>query len=245
MPLQNRNTLKSFFRKGHIPTENHFVDVIDSFVNKVDDGMSKTLDDGLMLSPIGASKKLMSFFKSIEEKSAAWSLDIDSGNATLSFNNHVGESVLALTNEGNVGIRNARPKYELDVDGTVGMKGRIGTFQQGKVLGDGQWHPILTGLNGCHILEVVAGIGKKKTGKYGMIHAIAMSTFGKSENSINISKAYYGVRCNQIQLRWTGTTYNYNLEMRSRCDYGGDFYITYAISKLWFDEFMDNCVGAE
>ena len=68
MPLQNRNTLKSFFRKGQLPQETHFKDLVDSMVNKVDDGMTKTIDDGLMLSPIGTSTKLISFFKSISHK---------------------------------------------------------------------------------------------------------------------------------------------------------------------------------
>lgn len=246
MSLQNRSTLKEFFRKGNLPTEGHFVDMIDSMVNRVDDGMSKTIDDGLMLSPIGTSNKLMSFYRSIEEKSPAWSMDIDSGNATLSINNYVGDSVLALTTDGKVGINNKNPDFELDVNGAVGMTGRIGTFHTGKVLADGKWHPILTELNGCHAMEVVAGVGKKKTGKYSVIHAFALSTFGKSKNKIDIRQAYYGVRCNKIQMRWTGSTYNYNLEMRSRCDYGGDaYYIKYYISRLWFDQFMDESMEDE
>ncbi len=240
MSLQNRDTLKGFFRKGKLPSEGHFNDLIDSMVNKVDDGMSKTIEDGLMLSPIGSSQKLMSFYKSIEDKNPAWSFDIDSGNANLRINNHVGDSIVTLKNDGKVGINNDDPRFELDVNGAVGMTGRIGTFHTGKILGDGKWHPVLSELNGCHILEVVAGIGKKKTGKYGLLHAYAMSTFGKSKNKINIHQAHYGVRCNKIQLKWTGSTYNYSLEMRTRCSYEGEYYIRYYISSLWFDPFMDN-----
>ncbi len=239
MPLQNRETLKKFFKKGVKPSESHFHDLIDSSINKVDDGMTKTLDDGLMLSPIGTSEKLISFFKSIEVKSPAWSLEIDPGDSTLNFKNHRGDSILSLMNDGKVGINNPKPEYELDVQGIVGMVGRIGTFKTGKVLGDGQWHKAIENLNGCHILEICAGIGKKKTGKYGLVHAFALSTFGKSKSKIQINMAYYGVRCNQIQLRWTGDTYNYNLEMRTRCSYGGDYYIKYYASNLWIDHFMD------
>jgi hypothetical protein len=243
MSLQNRNSLKNFFKKGQLPSEGNFFDLIDSMINKVDDGMSKTLEDGLMLSPIGGSKKLISFYKSIEEKSPAWGIEIDPGNGNVNFNNHVGDSVLTLTNSGKVGINNPSPEFELDVNGAVAMSGRQGNAYKGKILADGKWHPVLTELNGCHAFEIVAGIGKKKTGRYALIHAFALSTFGKSKSKIDIRQAYYGVRSNRIELRWTGTTYNYNLEMRTRNTYDGEFYIQYFISNLWFDQFMDNSVG--
>ncbi len=240
MPIQNRNTLKSFFKKGQLPSESHFYDLIDSLINKVDDGMAKTLDDGLMLSPIGTSKKLISFYKSIEDKNPAWSLEINSGDGNLNVNNHVGDSILTLTNNGKVGVNNNTPQQALDVKGNVAMSGRIGNKYTGKVLGDGNWHPILTEMNGCHALEIVAGIGKKKTGRYAMLHAFALSTFGKSKNKIDVRQAYYGVRSNKIELRWRGTTYNFSLEMRTRNTYDGEYYIQYFISDLWLDTFMDN-----
>jgi hypothetical protein len=240
MPIQNRNTLKGFFKKGQLPSESHFYDLIDSLINKVDDGMAKTLDDGLMLSPIGSSKKLISFYKSIEDKNPAWSVEINSGDGNLNINNHVGDSLLTLTNSGKIGINNNTPQHALDIKGNVALTGRIGNKYTGKVLGDGKWHKILTELNGCHALEVVAGIGKKKTGRYAMLHAFALSTFGKSKNKIDVRQAYYGVRSNKIELRWTGTTYNFNLEMRTRNTYDGEYYIQYFISDLWFDTFMDN-----
>ncbi|TAE50569.1 MAG: adhesin [Cytophagia bacterium] len=245
MSLQNRNTLKNFFRKGQMPSEVHFTDLIDSVVNKVDDGLTKTLDDGLMLSPMGASKKLLSFFKSIEDKNPAWSVEIDSGNANLDFNNHLGESVLSLQIDGNVGVQTRTPQYELDVNGFIGSKGRLGTYKKGKVLGDGKWHPILSDLTGCHSFEVSAGIGKKKTGKYALIHANAISTFGKSRPKITINQGYYGTRCNKIEMRWTGTTYAYQLEMRTRCNYEGEYYIQYYIASLWNDETMENSLGID
>jgi hypothetical protein len=63
MSLQNRETLKSYFKKGQLPSEGNFNDLIDSLINKIDDGMSKTVDEGLMLSPIGESKKLLSLYR--------------------------------------------------------------------------------------------------------------------------------------------------------------------------------------
>jgi hypothetical protein len=244
MPLQNRNTLKSYFRKGQMPSEGHFNDLIESMLNKVDDGMSKTINEGLQLSPIGTSKKLVSFFKSIEEKNPAWSMEVDTGNASLEFNNQIGQTVLSLRSNGKVGINQKQAEYTLDVNGEIGMHGRVGTLKQGTIPADGKWHPIITDLTGCHALEVVAGVGKKKTGKYSLIHAFALSTFGKSRNRIKVNQAYYGVRCNKLQLRWTGDTYSYQLEMRTRCSFDADGAIVaqYQIGSLWFDAGMDGSV---
>jgi|JI8StandDraft_2_1071088.scaffolds.fasta_scaffold07407_8 hypothetical protein len=240
MSLQNRNTLKSFFKKGQLVSEKHFIDLIDSMINKVDDGMSKTLDDGLVLSPIGSSQKLISFYKSIEDKNPAWHFQIDASDASFNINNQVGDSIVTIKNTGKVGIVQKEPQHELDVNGNIASKGRVGTFHQGKILADGKWHPVISNLNGCYAFDVMAGVGKKKTGKYALIQAFAMSTFGKSNNKIRVNQAYYGTYCNKIELRWRGETYNYQLEMRTRCSYGGEYYVKYNITNLWLDQFMDD-----
>ncbi|MCC5946166.1 MAG: adhesin [Bernardetiaceae bacterium] len=240
MALQNRNTLRNYFRKGQLPREGHFADLIESMVNKIDDGLSKSLEQGLELSPIGASPKLMSFFKSIEDKNPAWSINIDSGNAMLNIDNAAGDAILTFTQEGQIGVHNQTPEHELDVSGTVGMQGRIGTYKTGKIPGDGKWHTVLEELNGCQAFEITAGIGKKGRGQYALIHAHALSTFGKSNWKIQKVQAHYGARCNMIQLRWQGSTFDYRLEMRTRCAYGDNCHIKYHISKLWHDEFMDD-----
>ena len=41
MALQDRDTLRNYFRQGSVPSEVHFHDLIDSLVNKVDDGLDK------------------------------------------------------------------------------------------------------------------------------------------------------------------------------------------------------------
>ena len=144
-----------------------------------------------------------------------------------------------------VGVRTNKPEYDLDVNGVVGMLGRIGTLHKGKVPADGKWHPIVKNLNGCHALEIAAGVGKQKTGKYALLHAFALSTYGKSRNKIRVQQAYYGSRYNKLELRWTGSTYDYNLEMRTRRAYGGEFFISYFISELWFDQFMEESSTGE
>ncbi|BDD01354.1 adhesin [Persicobacter psychrovividus] len=242
MSLKNRATLKDFFNRGKLPTASNFHDLIDSVVNKVDDGMSKTMEDGLMLSAVGASEKLISYFKNIEDRSPAWNAAVDKATASLHYKNAQGDPVLSLSQNGNVGIQNRNPSFALEVNGVIGSPAREGTAYRGHIPADGKWHTIVGDLNGCHLFEVVAGVGKKKTGRYAMIYAKAMSTYGKSKNTIEATHAHYGIRLNKIQLRWTGETYNYQLQMRTRTDYNGAFHIQYHIAELWQDTFMDNCI---
>lgn len=241
MSLQNRETLKSYFRKGQLPTEGNFHDLIDSLINKVDDGMSKTVDDGLMLSPIGESKKLISFYKSIEDKSPEWRVEVSSADSNLCFSNKMGETVVSMNEEGRLGVNTEEPVSELDVNGLVAQKGRIGTAFRGVIPANGTWHKVIEGVNGCNMFEFVAGVGKKKTGKYALLNALAISTFGKSKNKIKKVQAHYGVRSNRIELKWTGTVYDYNLEMRTRGNYGDNIFIRYHVQNLWHDPFMDEC----
>lgn len=239
MSLQNRETLKSYFRRGQLPSEGNFHDLIDSLINKVDDGMSKTVDDGLMLSPIGESKKLISFYKTIEDKSPEWRVEINDADSNLCFSNRMGETVASMNEQGRLGINTEEPGAELEVNGVIAQKGRLGTAYNGKVPADGRWHKIVTKLNGCSMLEIVAGVGKKKTGKYALLQAMAISTFGKSKNRIKKLQAHYGVRGNRLDIKWTGTIYDYNLEIRTRANYGEDIHIQYHIQNLWHDPFMD------
>ncbi|HRW61885.1 MAG TPA: hypothetical protein P5132_00275 [Bacteroidales bacterium] len=242
MPIQNRKSLKGYFKKGQLPTEGHFHDLIDSFINKVDDGMSKTMEDGLMLSPIGESRKLISFFKNIEDKSPVWKIEVDETNADLKITNRVGDVVVNISEDGKIGINNESPEANLDVTGSIAMSGRQGNAFKGKIPADGKWHKIVSGLNGCHMFEVNAGVGKKKTGKYALLHAIAISAYGKSKNKIKVTQGRYGVWGNNIKIKWTGGTYNFNLEMKTRHSYGEGVAINYNIQKLWHDTFMDDCV---
>jgi hypothetical protein len=245
MAIQNRESLKEYFKKGQLPSEGHFHDLIDSSINKVDDGMSKTMEDGLMLAPIGESRKLISFFKNIEDKSSAWRMEVDENDADLRFTNKIGDSILTVSEEGRVGVNNESPQANFDVNGNMAMSGRQGNAYKGKVPADGKWHQIITELNGCRMFEIFAGVGKKKTGKYALMHAIAISTYGKSKNKIKKTQGRYGIRGNKIKLRWTGTTYKFNLEIKTKANYGDNVAICYNIQDLWQDVYMTDCVLEE
>lgn len=240
MALLDRNTLKSFFVHGMLPTQDHFHDFIESSVNKLDDGISKNSEEGLKLSLVGDSNRLLSFFKNIEERSPIWSIDVNKESGNLQFKNKEGSDLLTFSALNKIGVKVENPEHDLDVGGVIGMHSREGTKYKGSVEATGEWSPIIENLNGCHAFEIVAGVGKKKTGKYALILAHAISTFGKSKSKIKVTQGYYGTRGNKIELRFRGTTYNYALEMRTKGNYEGNTIVNYHISTLWNDTFMDN-----
>jgi len=224
MALLNRITLKNFFRKGTVPTETHFADLIDSSINIVEDGIARSVEDGFRIAPMGYSRRLLSFYESSQAARPDWSISLNEASTRgLSFRDAEGNHRFVLKNGGNVGIGLSNPESRLEVKGFVAMEGRKGTFASGSVPADAHWHDILGGLDGVHALEIVAQVaGNKGSGRYALIHAIAVATFGGflSRWSIRKTAAHYGGFLNGLQLRWIGSLNNYALQVRTRRHYG-------------------------
>lgn len=243
MALINRQTLKNYFKKGGVPSEKHFVDLIDSSLNVIDDGISITPKHGFKINPLGYSSRLMSFFKQSTQSEPEFSIELNKNDlAGLSIHNKEDESLLKIKSEGFIGINTENPKLNLEVAGSFGSKTRVGVFAKGTVEGDGLWHTIVPNLNGLNGFEIVAYIrGKEGSGRYALSHAIALSTFGGrfSKSRIKASNSYYGSFFNKLSFRWYGTMNNYNLQVRTKRHYGINpetaevFKINYNITQLF------------
>lgn len=248
MAMKDRRTLKNYFKKGNLPSAANFENLIDSTVNKIDDGFSKTPDDGLMLSKVGDSTKVISIYEHIEDDKAQWTIDLELLKNKNNADNHqlhfcipaYKKNVLTLSQEGKVGINNTRPKYDLDVNNLIGCKGQVGTYSpRSEIPADGNWYRIISNLNHCQGFEIVARTGVKNTGKHALVHAIALSAYGKSFAKIKKTSTRYSFwRPIQIQFRWTGDTFNYHLEMRCKQNLGDNAKVKYYITQLWNDEEM-------
>lgn len=248
MAKRNRDTLKHFFSKGSLPSEDQFHDLIDSAVNQIDEGFDKSPDNGLEITPQGTHDSLISFFRNQDPEHPIWSIEYSGNNDGLLFNNQHNElTPLTLSADGKVGVRTKTPKWDLDVAGVVSAQGRVGTYKEGLVPADGKWHDLTGELSGVQAFEIVAGAGKRKTGKYALIHAIALNAFnprGWLFNFFNLKKpiksrqAYYRAMSDKLKLRWRGDNKKYTLQIKSNSDYGDDIKIRYYVTRLWFDESM-------
>ncbi len=232
MAQKTRSNLKNYFLKGNIPTEQDFHDFIDSSINKLDDGLIKTKGEGIKILADGPNREIMNFFDNINDLNPTWVINQKSedGNDGLNISEPNGGSRLFIEKGGNVGIGSTRPSTKLEVAGVVGMEGRKGNFSFGEIPADGQWHDVLSDLNEYQAFEVVAAVGKK--GAHSILHAIAVSTYGKSKSKITKTCGHFGWVRNKIDIRWTGSYFSYQLQVRTKSNYGEGVLIRYNIAKL-------------
>jgi hypothetical protein len=233
MAEKNRAILKNYFLKGSVPKEEHFHDLIDSLINQVDDNLRKKEGEPFKLKAEGPNEDLITFFKNIDDLKPNWSISQKSaeGNPGLNISDSDGNSRFFIEQGGNVGIGTIHPQSRLHVNGVIGMEGRRGTYATGEVPADGTWHNIVTRLNEYNALEVVAVVGVK--GAHAITHAIAVSSYGKSRGKINKTQGYYGKSRNRIDLRWTGSYYDYQMQVRTCRNLGEGVFISYNVTRLF------------
>lgn len=242
--IYGRAELKNFFKNGHIPTETHFASLIDSLINQSDDGISKDAMEGFVITPIGSSSRLFTFYKDIERLEPLYYLEKDQQTPhSLKFQSaDVGndptkhdDQAFFIHQSGQIGVgKRCHKNFKMEVDGFSAAQGRIGTYKCGTVVADGQWHTIADNLDNCQAFEVVARVGKKGTGRFAILFATVLNAYGNAK--IKKTCANYGFFWNKINLRWRGTTHNYRLEMRTNRNYGEGINIHFNIGKLWDDE---------
>src|ERR1700744_1187192 len=161
---QSRDKLKEYFSNGRIPTEVHYAELINSMVHKTEDGFSKDNDNGLRIYNFKTYKNLVSFYADVNDAEPFFQIKKDDINPQSlkiqPFNDQSGDGAdgsVYFHTAGNTGIGKLPEKeYKLEVNGFVGMQGRIGTHLKGRIPADGKWHDIVTELDNCNAYEVIA-----------------------------------------------------------------------------------------
>ena len=100
MDRKDRHTLKSYFQKGDVPTEEQFAELIDSVPNIVDDGEAVRTEDGWALYPRKGGKMGVGLHDAAGEP-AAWKLTLTSDKG-LAIKNEAGEALLELKQDKNI-----------------------------------------------------------------------------------------------------------------------------------------------
>lgn len=261
----NRSELKERFKAGCMPTEEDFMSLIDSMVNSVDEGFAVSEENGLEIKQQKDSGRLTSFFSNLAEHIPQWFVDVrknvehrqsfmnirtpdmDSESSAVTLLRQIPEDSSDGTPKTRMGIGKALPRCELDVDGLIASKGRIGCENENyEVVADGKWHNVTDVLTGCQCFEVMAGVGGiEGDGKFALAHAIAVNVFN-CHPSVNLTQSYSGGRGSKIDIRWCKgiNKYEFTLQMRvrHRYDKDGKIKVRYRLTKLWYDTQMNGSI---
>lgn len=265
MSKKTRTKLKKLFSNGRMPSEVDFADLIDSTINPLDDGFNLTQEEGIQIAPTDLGKFARIYSEKGDKQNAKWSLEAGENNDYLLLKNRLSAEddanntikkekdtppVLSISSrEGKLAVNKSTPEFDLDVNGVLASKARIGTFKSGEVVADGQWKDILTGLEGCHMLEITAGIaGGEKQGRYALVHAIAMNCYNPNDflswfrKRIKHQHAWYFSRWDKIKMRWAKDGYNrYKLQIKTVRNYktnNRNYRIKFHITQLWVENTM-------
>lgn len=232
MAKTNRRTLKEYFMPGKKPDSTQFADLIDSMLNIVDDGLVKTSEGGLVLSPTNGSRagNVMEIRQDILDGEAAWRFSVNEKGTICIKRGETDDSVIELHQNGLVSLFS-----ELRVDGNVSAMSYRG--QMIEVRANGQWHDISDYDYACSAYYIVAkACGKKGSGLYAMCEASAMNCFGKHKKVVYLCNSWFGSWFNKIQIRWHKRKSDngqnvHGLQIRTRSDFGEGAKITFYIQE--------------
>lgn len=128
---KNRSTLKDYFRKGSIPTESNFADLIDSMINREEDGVDALPNDPLSVTAVGAEEGLLNFYRTEQnERKLSWQLkQKPGGKSGLSVGDGSAGRLFVESGTGKIGVGTVEPKQALDVRGRLNIEN--GVIQSG------------------------------------------------------------------------------------------------------------------
>lgn len=236
--LKNRETLKSYFQRGKVPTEEQFAALIDSLHNISEDGrLTVTARDGLILYPADRERIFASLF----------------GRHPVSSDEQP-QWQFSLAEDGSLIIgRGQSVAFVLGTDGHLTLSGGLqtgdGRLENGEskvpdrkelvqIKADGNWHdlPIEAAVNrktdGCRVYRISACLYHLSSGKYAVCEATASHSGGTRRRISSRRKHWWGWS-GRIRMRWQIHDRKLYLQIRSCWGKYGEENISCRIETLW------------
>ena len=200
MDQTDRTTLKGYFKKGCIPTEEQFAELIDSVPNIVEDGQVRRTESGWSFYPEPGKPLQIALFDA-EGKPAAWTLSLD-GKKALQLHNEKGETVVFLPQKG--------PEKP---DNPSEPKGTYRVFPADK-----KWHDVVvihptgTMLGAYQIFACLPVFGDRKLKETNVV----AYHYGTTSSSLSSSRKHWWGWCGPVRFRWYFNDLVLRLQVRTR-----------------------------
>lgn len=211
MARKNRQTLKSYFQKGDVPSEQQFAELIDSVPNIEEDGLVTRTVNGWAFYPQ------------------------TDGSLDLSLHTEAGGNavwILSVTPDKRLAVRNAQgePVVELAQDKTLILHGEV--RHEGEIPGpspagddyvtlpaDKQWHDLPVDLSregfGCRVFSLYIAFRNPDIGLNRLTRATAVWEDFATHKVESPQKRWWGWS-GGVKIRWQAVDKELRLQVRSK-----------------------------
>lgn len=236
MSKQSRDVLKKLFAAGRLPSAGNFADLIDSMVNFVDD---KTLLDTINAAPV----KTNPLHNNTPGGNDVNNAPPKNTPANTGINNPPATNTPPFTDVPNSNTNTTIPLQPTNPAATAGMPvvtaspantepantfvpNTKTTSYNPKIAADGKWHKLLVNLQTLQAMEIIAVV-KNDKGNNAVLHGTLFAG-----SPISVTQSYKGYMWHNLVLRWTGDDGSYNLEIKTKSNYGDNCQIHLSINPI-------------
>lgn len=231
--------MKSYFRRGDVPTEEQFAELIDSVHNIYEDGQAKvSATDGIRLFPSDKDGVVATVFSSDPETPGAyplWRIALNGENG-LEIRDGKGEPVMTADRERNVTVAGTVKAAGFISDG--GDEEDTPATDVLKVKANGYWQNLPVEAEagkeakGCRVYRISACYVNRLTRKYSACEAVASHSDGHERKVRSPRKHWWGWS-GHIKIRWIKTSGRLCLQMKSKGVQSGSETIYCRIETIW------------
>lgn len=219
MERRDRKTLKSYFQRGDVPTEEQFAELIDSVPNIVEDGQAVCTEKGWAFHPKAGGKMCVTLHEA-EGKPAVWTLELTPDKG-LAIANGAGETLLELKQEKKIILH---ASVEQEEGGTEPVPA---PQDYREVKADKRWTDLVEIADmkeGSRVYTVIALYRDKDLGVCKLTRATAIC-LNSVEQRVESPRRHWWGWSGRIRLRWREKDGKTCLQIRStRNSYSGRIY---------------------
>mgnify|MGYP003623561117 CR=1 FL=1 len=240
--MKNRKALKDYFKADRYPTEEQFAHLIDSSLNMEEDGVIRTLRDGVALYPPQKGGSLLGIYPQRPDQAdggypieqPCWMLKIGKKKELILIDEE-GNEVFTLS-QGTDRPDAAKEQPPFDAENKSAAKPPKTTTEVLTIEADGNWHelPVEAALNkeedGCRMYRIF-GVYKRGGKKcYTMVEALAGHCNWR-KLQLQSPQKLLGHWRGPIKLRWKMREGGLYLQMRGKRREKG--LVQYQIITVW------------